>query len=139
MSTQKIKLFCILDGDSSGFEVKLENDDTIAALKDAIKEKQSPLLDDIRASELVSIPIGDEDDDEDDKPIFLNDHRLTAKKIGAKKGVTEISEVFGASSAKKTIHVIVQRPSAVVNIVSLAPTALSPSPPLIRPGTSRKK
>ncbi|ORZ08263.1 hypothetical protein BCR41DRAFT_373296 [Lobosporangium transversale] len=112
MSTQKIKLFCILDGDSSGFEVKLENDDTIAALKDAIKEKQSPLLDDIRASEL---------------------------KIGAKKGVTEISEVFGASSAKKTIHVIVQRPSAVVNIVSLAPTALSPSPPLIRPGTSRKK
>ncbi|KAF9370391.1 hypothetical protein BGX21_005573, partial [Mortierella sp. AD011] len=113
MTAQKIKLFCILDGDSSAFEVKLDADDSIAALKDAIKEKQSPLLDDIRASELlvhhVLIPSTPK------RQITLNN--LTANEREKKleeleDPTTEISEVFGTVPAKKTIHVIVQRPSA---------------------------
>ncbi|KAF9408640.1 hypothetical protein BGZ76_005819, partial [Entomortierella beljakovae] len=114
MANEKIKLFCILDGDSSAFPVKLAIDDTIGELKKAIKEEKKPRLDDIASDELVlfqvSIPIGDEEDDEDDKPVFLIDHRSNAKKIGAKKAATEISEVFGTSPPKKTIHAIIQRP-----------------------------
>ncbi|KAF9084747.1 hypothetical protein BGX27_003718 [Mortierella sp. AM989] len=109
MTSKKIKLFCILDGDSSAFEVKLDADDSIAALKEAIKEKKKPRLDDIAADELtlwhVSISI---DDDDEEKPIALED-QINAKKLRA---TSDISEVFGTAPAKKTIHVIVQRPLA---------------------------
>ncbi|KAF9403927.1 hypothetical protein BGZ76_007169, partial [Entomortierella beljakovae] len=72
MTTQSIKLFCILDGDSSGFEVKLETDDTIAALMKAIKHEKENDLVGIDPDKLilfqVSIPIEDDEDDDDDKP-----------------------------------------------------------------------
>ncbi|KAF9137990.1 hypothetical protein BGX20_007823, partial [Mortierella sp. AD010] len=90
---------------------------TVDDLKDAIKIKQSPSFDDTRASDLilwqVSIPIGDdnesEDDnpiieEEDDKPILLEDHLADAKKIRAKQAATEISKIFGIAPPKKTIH-----------------------------------
>ncbi|KAF8953043.1 hypothetical protein BGZ46_003310, partial [Entomortierella lignicola] len=112
--TQKIKLFCVLDGDSTAFPLNLASDDTIGDLKDSIHKKKSNALEGIDASDLllwqVSIPIGS--DEEEDKPIYLEDYKDEAKRIGPKHAATEISEVFGTAPAKKTIHVIVQRPSA---------------------------
>ncbi|ORY90326.1 hypothetical protein BCR41DRAFT_402652 [Lobosporangium transversale] len=107
--TQKIMLFCILDGDSSAFKVQLDADDSIAALKKAIKKEKENDFREIVADKLnlwhVSIVIGD---DEDEKTITLSEHP-NAKKLCA---TSKISEIFGTTPEKKTIHVIVQRPSA---------------------------
>ncbi|KAF9151304.1 hypothetical protein BGX21_005671 [Mortierella sp. AD011] len=102
MAIQKIKLFCILDGEAAAFPVKLDADDTVGDLKNAIKEEQSPLLDDIRTSELVlfhvSIPIGIEDEDEDDKPILLDEYMkaTTTKKISSKQNLQDIWHITSA-------------------------------------------
>ncbi|KAF9385172.1 hypothetical protein BGX21_001130, partial [Mortierella sp. AD011] len=94
--TSKIKLFCILDGDNSPFEIKVEQDDSIDALKRAIKKGKEPELDDIAADKLllhqVSIPI--RVDEEEDKPILFEDYKNEAKRISPKQAATEISEVF---------------------------------------------
>ncbi|ORZ19060.1 hypothetical protein BCR41DRAFT_369833 [Lobosporangium transversale] len=107
--TQKIMLFCILDGDSSAFKVQLDADDSIAALKKAIKKEKENDFREIVADKLnlwhVSIVIGD---DEDEKTITLSEHP-NAKKLCA---TSKISEIFGTTPEKKTIHVVVQRPSA---------------------------
>ncbi|ORY88698.1 hypothetical protein BCR41DRAFT_31338 [Lobosporangium transversale] len=116
MTSNKVKLFCILDGDSSAFEVKLDADDSIAALKKAIKKEKEPEFDDIAADKLnlwlVSLPSAPK------RQIALNN--LTANEESRKKpeeledSTCEISDVFGAAPPKKTIHIIVQRPLAVM-------------------------
>ncbi|KAF9426945.1 hypothetical protein BGZ76_002531 [Entomortierella beljakovae] len=112
--TSEITLFCIVDADSTAFSVDILPNKTVDHLKKKIKEEQSPLFDDIRAQDLnlwhVSIPM--EDDDEDDKPVLLENHHKSAKRISTKKAATEISDIFGTAPSKNTIHVIVQRPSA---------------------------
>ncbi|KAF9993329.1 hypothetical protein BGZ80_008179, partial [Entomortierella chlamydospora] len=94
----------------------IEPDDTVDDLKDAIKIKQSPSFNDTRASDLVlwivTIPIGEDNEEEDDKPILLEDHLADAKKIRAKQAATEICKIFGSAPLKNTIHCIVQRPAA---------------------------
>ncbi|KAF9342091.1 hypothetical protein BGX26_008382, partial [Mortierella sp. AD094] len=60
----------------------------------------------------VSIPIGDDNEEEDDKPILLKDYQDDAKKIRAKQAATEICKIFGSAPLKNTIHCIVQRPAA---------------------------
>ncbi|KAF9171211.1 hypothetical protein BGX21_000951 [Mortierella sp. AD011] len=106
MTSQKITLFCILDGDSSAFDVKLDPEDSIAALKRVIKEEQSPLFDDIRASDIrlfqIAVP---------DEGIQVNLDNIVSP-TPLTKGAAEISEVFGTAPPKKTIHVIFQRPPA---------------------------
>ncbi|KAF8943231.1 hypothetical protein BGZ46_006573, partial [Entomortierella lignicola] len=99
-------LFCILDGDSSAFEVNLDADDSIAALKRAIKGEKPNDLQGIDADKLLLFQIAVPDEgtkvnlDKIDSPTPLV------------KGSDEISEVFGTSPVKKIIHVVVQRPSA---------------------------
>ncbi|KAF9189597.1 hypothetical protein BGZ49_003794 [Haplosporangium sp. Z 27] len=98
MTSVKVKLFCIIDGDSTAFSVKIEPEDTVDDLKDAIKIKQSPSFNDIQASNLVlwivTIPIGEDNEEEDDKPILLEDHLPNAKKICAKQVATEICKIL---------------------------------------------
>ncbi|KAF9170208.1 hypothetical protein BGX20_009267 [Mortierella sp. AD010] len=53
MTAQKIKLFCVLDGDSSPFPVDIPLDVTIGDLKEAIKKKKEPEFDDITANRLL--------------------------------------------------------------------------------------
>ncbi|KAF9344577.1 hypothetical protein BGX26_004219 [Mortierella sp. AD094] len=104
--TSGLKLFCILEGDSTAFSGKVEPDDTVDDLKGAIKKKQSLLFDDIRAREflLYSVAVPDEG-----IPVNLIN---VESKILLTKSTNEISEVFGTAPPKKTIHVIVQRPLA---------------------------
>ncbi|KAF9081985.1 hypothetical protein BGX27_004680, partial [Mortierella sp. AM989] len=106
MTTQKIKLFCILDGDSSAFPVKLDSDDTIGELKKAIKEEKKPRLDDIDADKLLLYQIAIPDEG---TQVNLNNVDSPKPLL---KATTEIAEVFGTAPPKKTIHVIVQRPYA---------------------------
>ncbi|KAF9090104.1 hypothetical protein BGX27_002349, partial [Mortierella sp. AM989] len=44
MTSEKVKLFCILDGDSTAFSVKVEVEDTVDDLEKKIKEEKSPKL-----------------------------------------------------------------------------------------------
>ncbi|KAF9424622.1 hypothetical protein BGZ76_003498 [Entomortierella beljakovae] len=104
--TLKIKLFCILDGDSSSFSVKVDPDDSIDELKVAIKEKKKPRFDDIASDELVLFHVAVPDEG---KHVNLSNVEAPTPLI---IGSAEISEVFGSTPAKKTIHVIVRRPSA---------------------------
>ncbi|ORZ15009.1 hypothetical protein BCR41DRAFT_82362 [Lobosporangium transversale] len=103
--TQKIKLFCILDGDSSAFEVQLDADDSIAALKKAIKKEKENDFREIDADKLnlfhISVP---------DEGATINLANIESKEL-LTRATSEISEVFGSAPAKKTIHVIIQRPS----------------------------
>ncbi|KAF9429855.1 hypothetical protein BGZ76_001088 [Entomortierella beljakovae] len=132
---KKTELFCILDGDSSPFNVKLEADATIDDLKNAIKEDKSPLLDDIRANELLLFQVAIPDEG---TQVNLNKVDSPRPLVSA---TAEISEVFGTSQAKKTIHVIVQRPSAaVVTSTPAADTTISnPSPPQDPEESKRQK
>ncbi|KAF8947741.1 hypothetical protein BGZ46_005489, partial [Entomortierella lignicola] len=121
MTSEKVKLFCILDGDSTAFPVKVATDESVGELKTAIKSENKNLFNDVDARELtlwhVSISIGgdneeDDNEEEDDKPILLKDHLADAKRIRAKQAATDICEIFGTAPPKNTIHVIVQRPAA---------------------------
>ncbi|KAF9994469.1 hypothetical protein BGZ80_007582 [Entomortierella chlamydospora] len=105
MTSVKVKLFCIIDGDSTAFSVKIEPEDAIDDLKDAIKKKQSPLFDDIRASELIlwSVDVADEG-----IPVHL-DH--VESKTQLTKSTKSIKIVFGENPAADTIHCIVRRPA----------------------------
>ncbi|KAF9081546.1 hypothetical protein BGX27_004860 [Mortierella sp. AM989] len=114
MTSEKVELFCILDGDSTAFSVNIEASDTVGDLKDAIKKKQAPVLDDIRASDLalwhVAIPSAPK------RQITLgsltDEEKATKKPEELEDSTSEISEVFGSAPPKKTIHVIVQRKSS---------------------------
>ncbi|KAF9345382.1 hypothetical protein BGX26_003215 [Mortierella sp. AD094] len=126
MAIDKVKLFCILDGDSTAFKVIISLDDDVDDLKKAIKEEKPNDLKDFDADRLVlwrvDIPIGDdnanEDDnqneeEDDDKPILLEHHLADAKKIRAKQAATEIHKIFGTAPPKNTIHIIVERLTTV--------------------------
>ncbi|KAF9178941.1 hypothetical protein BGZ49_005239, partial [Haplosporangium sp. Z 27] len=130
MTSQKIKLFCILDGESSAFEVKLDADDSIAALKEAIKEKKPNDLQGLDADKLVLYQIAVPDEG---TQVYLDKIDSSTPLI---KGSNEISEVFGTAPAKKTIHVIIQRPSAgATNNVTQGQQSLQLSPPPSRSGS----
>ncbi|KAF9196321.1 hypothetical protein BGZ49_002858, partial [Haplosporangium sp. Z 27] len=130
MTSVKVKLFCIVEGDSSAFPVKLDADDTVGELKKAIKEEQSPLFDDIRASELVlySVEVADEG-----FPVHLK--QVESKTLLA-KSTKSIKAVFGENPAPDTIHCIVQRPEAAPGAtinVAQGQKSFQLSPPSSRP------
>ncbi|KAG0247153.1 hypothetical protein BG011_001937, partial [Mortierella polycephala] len=64
----------------------------------------------------VSIPVADDDDDED-LPILLNNiHKVVKKRL---KAVTQkVTDIFGYGTAENTIHIIVQRPPPVVDLAT---------------------
>ncbi|KAI1288806.1 hypothetical protein EDD11_009648 [Mortierella claussenii] len=103
MTNNLLTLFCVVDGESRPFSVKIESTETISALKDEIKKKKSPRFDDVAADELtlwsVSIPIADDDDDDDDDdelPIYINNMPKRDKKK-LKAVANTVSEIFGNS------------------------------------------
>ncbi|KAF9151896.1 hypothetical protein BGX20_005282, partial [Mortierella sp. AD010] len=104
----EVTLFCIVDGDSTAFSVDILPGKTVDHLKKKIKEEKSKVFSEVDPDELilwhVSIPIGDDNEEEDDKPILLKDYQDDAKKIRAKQAATEICKIFGAAPLKNTIH-----------------------------------
>ncbi|KAF9412186.1 hypothetical protein BGZ76_005215 [Entomortierella beljakovae] len=94
MTTKKIKLFCILDGDSSSFSVKVDVEDTVDDLKKAIKEENLPELEGVHSSKLllhqVAVP-------EEGIKVNLNMIEYPTPLI---KATAEVSEDFGTSPAR---------------------------------------
>ncbi|KAF9900515.1 hypothetical protein EC991_007219 [Linnemannia zychae] len=110
MANNLLTLFCLVDGESTPFPVKIESTETIGSLKDEIKLKNAPEFDDIAADKLtlwrVSIPVPEDDDNQ--PPILLNNIvTKDKKKLGP---ATRLSKVFPAELPEETIHFIVQRP-----------------------------
>jgi hypothetical protein len=110
--SNKIRLFCILNGDSIPFSVELERNVTVDDLKKAIKNENISELEGIHSSKLVlwhvsilSVP---------KRQIELSNLTIQ-EKLKKLDPTSEISEVFGNSPPKKTIHVIVERPSLSVS------------------------
>ncbi|KAF9405604.1 hypothetical protein BGZ76_006532, partial [Entomortierella beljakovae] len=104
--TKKIKLFCILDGDSSPFEVELEADKSIAALKKAIRDEKPNDLQGIDADKLILYQVTVPDEG---TQVNLDKIDSTTPLI---KATARISKIFRRSLLpKETIHVIVERPT----------------------------
>ncbi|KAF9093994.1 hypothetical protein BGX27_001539 [Mortierella sp. AM989] len=114
MTSEKVKLFCILEDDSSAFEVKLAPDDSIAALKEAIKGKNPNDLQGVDPDKLVlwSISIPSAPKRKITLANLTDEEKANKKPEELEDSTSEISEVFDTAPPKKTIHVIVQRPSA---------------------------
>ncbi|KAG0012920.1 hypothetical protein BGZ80_011418 [Entomortierella chlamydospora] len=112
MTSEKVKLFCILDGDSTAFPVKVATDETVGELKTAIKSENKNLFDDVDSRELTlwSVSIASSPKRQIILDNLLKEKDNTPKEL--EDPTSEISEVFGTAPAKKTIHVIVRRPAA---------------------------
>ncbi|KAF9896380.1 hypothetical protein BX616_007570, partial [Lobosporangium transversale] len=103
--TDKISLFCILDGESTVFSVKILPTKTVDELKKAIKKEIENDLQGIDADELnlyhVSVL---------DEGTTVNIADVESKEP-LTRATSEISKIFGtAPLPKRTIHIVVQRP-----------------------------
>lgn len=120
MSSVKLSLMCIVwprlndseKPDEDTFEVNIDNDETIASLKNLIKLKCAPKFDKFIAVDLVlwkcSIPA------DDDLQESLNTIRFdgTNTRFGLLRlpPICKISEYFATGLPSKTIHILVKRP-----------------------------
>ncbi|KAF9320026.1 hypothetical protein BG003_007388 [Podila horticola] len=110
MMDNLLSLFCLVDGEATSnvFSIKVPSNDTVDDLKKLIKTEKSPAFDDIPADKLtlwrVSIPIVPANKH---NPIVLNEIDSPTELSPA----DDISDVFEVQQPKKTIHIIVQRPS----------------------------
>ena len=110
MTDNRLNLFCVVDGQSTSnaFPLTVSPVDTIGGLKELIKAKKANDFQDVDADKLtlwrVSIPITK---DNKHKPINLNESDSPTEL----DPTDELSDVFEDKPPKKTIHVIVQRPS----------------------------
>jgi len=108
MTDNHLRLFCLVDGESTSFSVHVDPSETVDDLKVAIKDKNPETFNGVDAKDLtlwrVSIPV--DDDDNDDIPIPL-DSVPEKKRL---KATTRLSKVFDTELPEDTIHIIVQRP-----------------------------
>ncbi|KAF9407611.1 hypothetical protein BGZ94_002636 [Podila epigama] len=113
------------------FSIDIDQTKTVDHLKDAIKAKQSPDFDDITAKALtlwrVSIPVVPANKH---KPVVLNEVDSPTEL----DSTDDVSEVFPDKPAKKTIHIIVQRPSPQVH-TPVPSRALTPLPGSLSDGS----
>ncbi|KAF9940713.1 hypothetical protein BGZ65_006352 [Modicella reniformis] len=113
-----LMLFCLVERDptSKAFEVKIPKTCTVSNLRDKIKER-IPKFKDIAAHEFtlwrVSIPVVAANKH---KPIVLNEID-SATELDP---TDDLSDVFEGKPPKKTIHIIVQPPSATQNDPEIA-------------------
>jgi len=112
MTDNLLTLFCLVDGEatSNAFSVKILSSDTVDDLKDLIKTKKAPRFDDVAADELtlwrVSILITR---DNSEIPILFNN--IAKEEKEKLHPADDLSDIFDEKPPKKTIHIIVQRPS----------------------------
>ncbi|KAF9397484.1 hypothetical protein BGZ76_008384, partial [Entomortierella beljakovae] len=107
-----IKIFCVVDSDSTPFPVDINPNDTIGDLKKAIKKEKAFEFAEIDADKLalwhINLEIKDYDED---LPIQL-EALPSAKKL---RSTSKVSKIF-LNVPEDTIHTLVQKPVA-------APTA----------------
>ncbi|KAF9323098.1 hypothetical protein BG006_001763 [Podila minutissima] len=106
MSDNPLKLFCVVDGETTPFPITIDSTKTIGDLKDLIKAALTPQFDDITAKDLILWRVIDSDNNDDETPIFL-DNQPNKEKLRATK---KLFMVFDAELPEDTIHVIVKQP-----------------------------
>jgi len=110
MSTLSLNCF-VLGGDSSEvFTVEILKTKNVSILKDLIKEKQSPRLNHVVASELilsqVSLPV------DTITPELTVDNIETCQKLHS---VKKVSSIFGEALVDEHIHILVQVPTGALH------------------------
>ncbi|KAI8595528.1 hypothetical protein EDD21DRAFT_448557 [Dissophora ornata] len=135
-----LNLFCLVDGDSTSnaFSVKATSTDTVDDLKEFIKAKKSNDFHDVDADRLtlwhvsVSITAANKHN-----PVTLDSQEPKEELLPS----DELCEVFPNGPARKTVHIIVQRPplATPVHIPAHPSRSLTPVPGSLsdgfRPGT----
>ncbi|KAF9322726.1 hypothetical protein BG006_002104, partial [Podila minutissima] len=108
MTNMQLSLFCLVDGESTPFPVEIESTKTIGDLKKAIKDDNAIAFADVDAKMLtlwrVSIPVLPKKERKN----------ISLVNVPSKEELDEtddVSDVFKETPPKKTIHIIVQRPS----------------------------
>ncbi|KAK3836317.1 MAG: hypothetical protein J3R72DRAFT_203497 [Linnemannia gamsii] len=115
MTDSRINLFCVADEEtlSNAFPVENESSKTTGDLKDLIKAKEAPRLDDVDANKFtlwqVSVPINGNDNN-NLSVLLVNVPDKDRKKLGP---ATRLSKVFPEDLPDETVHLIVQRPPPV--------------------------
>jgi len=103
MPNNLLTLFCLVEGESTPFSVKIESSESVSDLKDAIKLKKTQRFHDVTADELtlwrVSHPVPPL---HDRKPIVFNEID-SATELDP---TDDLADVFEAQPPKKRIHVI---------------------------------
>jgi hypothetical protein len=103
-----LRLFCYVRDEHSNqaFEVKIGNDESVAALKEAIKAKKRPEFDHIPADSLVlwasSVPYNEN--------LKENVERLNLDYDKSLQPLDSLSGIFSSELEKKSIHVVVDNP-----------------------------
>jgi Crinkler effector protein N-terminal domain len=121
-----LTLICLVHGDDPTqhvFEVKVIKTDTIASLKDLIKNKKTPEFDDISSDKLILWKVNIPHDD-----LGTLDLSRGIKTIGEKLSpFHKVSKVFLSGILDEHLHIIIERPSR--RTTSRAPSLHTPSPP----------
>ncbi|KAF9917484.1 hypothetical protein FBU30_000739 [Linnemannia zychae] len=110
-------LTCLVDGDKVSFEIDIDPNKTVTRLKDLIKDKIPDTFNGLDAKDLtlwkVSIPVAPKNER---KEISLAD-------VPQKDELDETDDIVDITEppSKKTIHIIVRRPSPQVLSRSLSP------------------
>jgi len=115
MSGMKSKLLCLVwpddKPDEHTVQVKIDDGDTVATLKDMIKDKHAHSLAHVDARDLVlwkcSIPA----DGNLQKTLKTIRFDATDTRLHRLPPASEISELFGTVLPRKTIHVLVELPA----------------------------
>ncbi|CAA7270120.1 unnamed protein product [Cyclocybe aegerita] len=117
MSGVKLKLTCLVWPDDSPdehtVEVKINNDDTVATLKELIRDKHAPRLDKVDARDLVLWKCSGLPDDNLEQSLKTlqfdgSDVRLVRLHIARR----QISQLFeGEDLSKEPLHVLVEAPA----------------------------
>ncbi|RKP22701.1 hypothetical protein SYNPS1DRAFT_31673, partial [Syncephalis pseudoplumigaleata] len=124
----ELLLFCLVDGDPplEAFPIHISSSCSVGDLKDHIKSKDPDSFGNVSAKRLVlwkvSIPV----DTVDVKKELLLATIDTKEELGMP--TDELSKVFSVPPAKKTIHIIVERPPPPASVQAPAGSSLPPHP-----------
>ncbi|KAG0200201.1 hypothetical protein BGX31_004112, partial [Mortierella sp. GBA43] len=110
-----LDIFCVIEGETKSFSVKVPSNGTVDGLKDAIKAKKSNYFEKIDADDLtlwrVEIPTASP------KPFIMVEDKTKVKSADRSEYPTtqldetaRISRLFGAELPEETIHVFIQPP-----------------------------
>ena len=116
-----LKLICYVKGEpyKRAFEVKIGKEESVAALKEAIKEKKSPDFNHIPADSLVlwnvSIPYNPSLTNNVDTLRLLDDDglpQISDELIQSLFPVRKLSKIFSKPPVEEHVHIIVKSPPA---------------------------
>ncbi|KAG0354094.1 hypothetical protein BG005_006763 [Podila minutissima] len=107
MTDIRLTLFCVVEGEtpSNAFPVEIESTKTTGHLKNLIKAKKTKNFHDVAADKLTIWKVSISDEEE--RTVLLDNFPDRTKL----KATRDLSEAFTEEPPKKTVHIIVERPS----------------------------